>query len=166
MSFRINGEAKEWFKNIRPEMEYDFDYYYLCLMAALAKKEKSDRDTPQAETSEITQDFPGEYRTRGRVIIALLIKTELEMMGINLTERNELNEHIHKLVNPLSPNGLSNEGERLMNRYANRGFEILKEWFENKPIELEVFLPLYMRKLDLAFEGGQPSGIWNAASSP
>jgi len=51
-------------------------------------------------------------------------------------------------VEPHSICGLSNEGERLMNRYANRGFEILKEWFEERPRNLEIFLPLYKRKLD------------------
>lgn len=152
MAFRIKNEAKDWFKYVRPSMEFDFDYYYLCLMAGLASKQKGEQDLPQSETTELTQDFPGDYRLRGRVIVALFIKTDLELMGISLTERATLNEHIHKLVEPHSASGLSNEGERLINRYANRGFDILTEWFDEKPRKLEIFLPLYKRKLDLAIK--------------
>jgi hypothetical protein len=148
MSFRIKNEAKDWFKHIKDNMEFAFDYYYLCLMVGLASKQKKDQDIPESDTAELTQDFPGDYRLRGRLIIALFIKTDLELMGINLAEKVALNEYFHKLVDPHSSSGLSNEGERLINRYANRGFEILTEWFDDKPRNLEIFLPMYKRKLD------------------
>lgn len=150
MAFRIKNEAKDWFKYIRPHMEYDFDYYYLCLMAGMAKREKTPQDIPQVDTTELTQDFPGDYRLRGRLIIALLIKTDLEAMGIKLKERAALDAHIHRLIEPHSASGLSSEGERLVNRYANRGFEILLEWFDQRPRNLEIFLPLYKQKLEYA----------------
>lgn len=146
MAFRIKTEAKNWFKDIRSK--YEFDYYYLSLMAGLAERRKS--EVPQSETTEIVQDFPGDYRTRGRIIIALFIRTELEEMGISLTERSVLNQNIGRLVDPHSPNRLSNEGEREMNKYANGGFEVLTEWFEDRPRTMEAFLPLYKRKIDAA----------------
>ena len=149
MPFRIKKEAADWFRYIRPQMDYDFDYYYLSLMVGLATRQK----TPalvQADTTEITDDFPGEYRSRGRLIISLFLKIELDAAGISLNNRSDLNEYIHKLINPNSVNKLSSEGDAALNKYADRGFEILKEWFSDKPRYLEVFLPLMKQRLSEA----------------
>ncbi len=143
MAFRIKSEARDWFKYIRGKMDWDFDCYYLCLMAGLAERRKI--DAVQSETIELTQDFPAEYRSRGRIIVALFINTELEEMGISLKERAGL-------IDPHSASSLSNEGEREINKYANGGYEVLTEWFEDKPRTLEAFLPLYKKKLDLSLK--------------
>ncbi len=149
MPFRIKEEARTWFQYIRPKMEYDFDYYYLCLMVGLATRQKTP-DLVQADTTEITDDFPGEYRSRGRIIISLFLKIELDAAGISLNNRSDLNEYIHTLINPNSVNKLSSEGDAVLNKYADRGFEILKEWFGDKPRNLEIFLPLMKQRLSEA----------------
>lgn len=157
MSFRLRKDAKPWFKDIRGKLNYDFDEYYFCLMAGLAAGVK--KDVPQSETDELVQSFPGEYRKRGRIIVALFLKTELAQMGVSLTERSALNQSIDTLVEPTSPSTLSDEGEHELNKYADGGFEVLTEWLEDRPRTLETFLPLFKRRLDEALaerSKGQP----------
>src|SRR5262245_33582842 len=87
------------------------------------------------ETQELPDYFPGEYASRGRVIVALFLRRELDRRGIDLTERKALHKQISELVNFSMGSGLSEEGMRQMNAYAHGGFEKLAELFgeENRP---------------------------------
>ena len=148
MSFRLRKDARTWFKGIRGSLNMDFDIYYFCLMAGLATRAKL--DATQSETAEIVQYFPGEYGTKGRLIVALFLKTELEELGVSMEERAAVHDTISRMVKPNSPSNLSDEGEREMNKYAHGGFGVLTEWFDDRPRTLETFLPLYKRYLDKA----------------
>lgn len=150
MSFRLRNDARTWFKGIRASgaLEMDFDSYYFCLMAGLATRTKA--DIPQSDTAEIVQSFPGEYKAKGRLIVALFLKVELEELGVSMEKKTPVHEAISRLVRPMSPSGLSDEGEREINKYAHGGFDVLTEWLEDRPRTLETFLPLYKRYLDNA----------------
>ena len=37
-----------------------------------------------------------------------------------------------------------------MNQYSYGGFEVLTEWFDERPRSLEGFLPHYLRKLQIS----------------
>lgn len=143
MAFELRKDARAWFKDVALEM--DFDAYYFCLLAGLATGSK--REVPSADTAEIVQHFPGDYRPKGRLIVALFLKVELERLGVTMDERAAVHQTIRQLVNPTSATWLSDSGLREMNRYAHGGFEVLTEWFEVRPRTLEVFLPLFHRHL-------------------
>lgn len=143
MSFRLNSAARRWFSDVRPRMSIDFDYYYLCFIAGLAARRK--KSIALAETDELIQYFPSEYRSRCNVLIAMLLKAELEEMGVALADRASVNSVIRRLVNTQSASRLSEEGEKTMNRYADGGFEALTEWFEGKPRSFEIFVQRYKK---------------------
>ena len=148
MPFRLRRDAREWFRHIHSSFSLDFDMYYLCLMAGLAESRLANRAT--AETTELVDNFPGEYRMKGRLVVALFLARELRRLSINYSERAAVHETISGLVDPLSRSHLSEPGLRQINSYAHGGYEVLTEWFMERPRRLETFLLEYKKKLDSA----------------
>ncbi len=149
MAFRLPGGAKLWFKEIEPKFGTAplFDMYYLCLMAGLATSTL--KEGKDSESSELVDYFPAEYNKNGKIIIGLLLSRELNRLGIDRQDKTALNEGIATLVDPNTPSRLKSEGMRLMNRYANGGFEVLEQqWFVERPQHIEAFLPLYYKNLN------------------
>src|SRR5437868_6923296 len=146
MAFRMRKDARHWFRDIEPPFPVDFDIYYFCLIAGFATGRKTDVGT--ADATDLVESFPGVYRASSSTIVALFLSRELKKMGISLSERGALHTAIRHLVDPRSPSYLSDEGMRQMNRYAFGGYEVLTEWFEDRPRHLETFLPLLKRRMD------------------
>lgn len=154
MPFRLRKDTRKWFKDIENAFSSGsapgFDMYYLCLMVGLAARCKE--DVPTSETTELVDQFPGDYRLKGRVIVALFLSRELEAMGITRSERTALHSAIAGLVNPLSASHLSEVGMKEFNKYSFGGFDVLTEWFDDRPRAVETFLPLYKRHMDQAIQ--------------
>jgi Asp-tRNA(Asn)/Glu-tRNA(Gln) amidotransferase B subunit len=148
--FRLRKEARKWFKEIEKGFASEapqFEMYYFCLAAGLAAKRKADVITDN--TAELVDYFPGQYRAKGRIIVAWFLARELESMGIKMHERDIVHMTIAKLVDPLSPSHLSDEGMKEMNRYSYGGFDVLTdEWFDAPPTTIETFLPLFKQKIE------------------
>src|SRR5260221_11489163 len=111
MPFRLHNESRKWFKDIQRRLGSAplFDMYYFCLLAGLSENRLA-AETKDTETSELVDNFPGEYLSRGRLIIALFIKRELRRQGIQLSERPAVNRAIGRLVDPNSSCRLRLEG--------------------------------------------------------
>jgi len=151
MPFRLRKDAREWFKGISEDLAVDFDIFYFCLMAGLATGTKA--FPPANEATDLTQDFPGDYRSRGRIIVALLLTRELKRLGIKFEERATLHREIAKLIDPLSSTHLSAPGMEEINHYSFGGFDVLADWFDDRPRHLETFLPQFRQRLKSALEG-------------
>lgn len=154
MSFRIRTDAKKWFKLIDKDKKgfnTDFDILYFCFMAGITARRK--RDIPQSQTNELVDYFPDRYTgDRGRLLIAIFLARELEALGITMREKNVVHREISRLISPDSPNYLSSEGLREFNQYIYGGFDVLLDWFNDQPRNLETFLQMYKRKVDVALE--------------
>lgn len=146
--FKLRSEARDYFKNIRPQLELDFDVFYFCLQAGLAARRKAEE--PEQAT-DLVDYFPGDYKRSGRLIVALFLGRELHELGVPMTERTLVYKAIRGFIDPLSPSHLSDAGTKQMNRYAYGGYEVLSEWFDERPRQLETFMPLLHDKLDRAF---------------
>ena len=148
MPFRLRKDARKWFRDIRPKFKIEFDTYYFCLMAGLATGRKE--TISAGETAELVDNFPDLYRSRRDVILALFLSKELEIMGVSMSEKRQVHDQIARLVTPQDP-GLSDDGLQEINRYSYGGYDVLaNEWFDDRPRAIEVFLPMYKRKLDQA----------------
>lgn len=150
MPFRLRKDAREWFKGISDDLALDFDIFYFCLMAGLATGRKA--FLPANEATDLAQDFPGDYRSRGRIIVALLLTRELKKLGIKFEERATLHREIGKLIDPLSSTHLSSPGMDEINNYSFGGFDVLTDWFDDRPRHLETFLPQYRQYLKKVLE--------------
>lgn len=138
MHLQMNPEMKKWFTEISNYYPTDFDLYYLCFVAGVATRRKE--RPPKA--NDFIDYYPGDFTMRGRLLVGILLATELEELGIELSEREAVRRNVRGLV---ESNGimLSKEGAKLMNHYAYGGWLSLSEHFDDKPRTIETFVRLY-----------------------
>ena len=141
MAFRLRADAEKWFSEVdgKDPVKTKFDLYYFCLLAGFASGRYADTARQDISTREIVQDFTLDYRPFARLLIGLLLVSELTRSGIDLTERKAVRAVLKQLVHP-SGTGLSDVGFRAMNAYASGGYEFLAESREQKPGSPEEFL--------------------------
>ena len=150
--FRLRKDARDWFKELKDQKVFkiDFEAYYFCFMSGIAEKRK--KEVSLDETAELVDHFPAQYKSRGKLLIGLFLKTELEILGVSMDDRQNVRSEIGRLVTPESQSCLSDEGMQEFNKYAHGGYEQLKEWFEERPHSLEDFLRSYKKKIDAKSE--------------
>ena len=160
MVFRILKDAREWFRDIRVDLTAppgggtlpapDFDSFYFCFVAGICEMRKKAVTT--SETAELVENFPGPYRSRGRLLVGLFLSKELEYLGVALTDKRTVHAAISRLVKPGAPNYLSDEGVHEFNKYAHGGYEVLRyDWFDDdRPMALESFLRYFRKKVNEA----------------
>ena len=138
--FRLLLDARKWFKHLRDQgaFKIDFDAFYFCFIAGITTRNKQPASLD--ETAELVAYFPDRYSSRGKLLVGLFLKTELELLGVSMDERREVHSTIAKLVTPESPNFLSDDGVREFNKYAYGGYEQLLQWYEYPPQSIETFL--------------------------
>ena len=147
LPFRIREDARQWFKELRERsFKTDFDSFYFCFMAGITAKRKV--STPQDQTAELVAYFPDRYSGRGKLLVALFLTRELEQLGVTMSEKTAVHSAIANLVSPEAPNFLSDDGVREFNKYAYGGFEVLLDWFDDRPRSLESFVRAFKRKVD------------------
>ena len=159
MEFRIRKDARDWFKYIKGDLSAlpgtssapDFDAFYFCFIAGIAAIRKKEATT--GETAELVENFPGPYRRRGRLLVALFLSRELEYLGVAVTEKQSVHAEISRLVRSTSVNFLSDEGVREFNKYSHGGYDVLSDWFEDKPRALETFIRAFRQKVGEALAG-------------
>lgn len=151
-SFRLLKDARDWFRVLREDEEawsLDFDSFYFCFMAGIAAGEKKS-DVPDSKTAELVDYFPGRYGMRGKLIVAIFLSRELEKYGLTMDDQDKQSVHkmIRKYVDPDARNYLNDLGVRVFNSYAHGGFDVLREWFDDKPRSLATFVRMFKQKLD------------------
>ena len=146
--FRLRLDARGWFKDLRDQgvFKVDFDAFYFCFVAGVTARRKE--SVPLDQTAELVTYFPDRYASRGKLLVGLFLKSELELLGVSMDERREVHSTIGQLVTPEASNFLSDEGVRQFNRYAHGGYEQLIEWFEDRPRSLETFLRGYRHRVE------------------
>lgn len=144
MPFRLRRDARKWFQDVSEDFELDFDMYYLCLLAGLARAGKR-VETKSADTTELVDAFPGPYKEKGRVIVALFLRVEIDRLGIAKDDREKIYKQIQELADTRTPSQLSDKGMKLMNEISYGGFDVLTEEFDDRPRSMEAFLISYHR---------------------
>ena len=156
MDFAIRKDASDWFRDIKSDLKApsgtvsapEFDAFYFCFMAGIITGKKA--DITASRMSALVENFPGPYKNRGRLLVALFLRRELDYLGVTMVEKQLIRDEISRLVHPEAPNYLSDEGVREFNRYASGGFDILRyDWFDDdRPRSLETFVQEFKRRMD------------------
>lgn len=146
--FRVRKDAKNWFKDLYRDKSFtiDFDAFYFCFIAGVATGKK--RSMPSDDTSEMVDYFPKAYGASSKILVGLFLSSELKKLGLVVTEREAVHRAIAKLVRHDAGNHLTAEGVGEFNQYAHGGFDVLLEWFDDRPRSLETFERQFKRKLD------------------
>lgn len=154
-SFQLRLDVDNWFSNINKEktqqIQTDFDLYYFCLMMGLATKSKNNPGE-RYKCRDFIDYFVSDYKSQQNLIIGLLIRAELENLGISLEEKDAAKKQLLKLIDPSSQTNLTDEGIDKMNGYASGGFDYLREKMGSKPYHLEDFLQRYVKILREAID--------------
>ena len=152
-SFRMRQDAENWFSNIKDQkpIQTKFDRYYFCLMLGLAKGRKSS-PVNSSDATDFVDYFVNDYKDSQRLIIGLLIRAELSRLGINVTEKDAVRKLFIDLVNPSSPNHLTDLGMDRLNEYSSGGYDYLAEKLDSKPHHVEEFLRTYAKLLKQAVD--------------
>ena len=69
-------------------------------------------------------------------------------------EREAVHRSIAKLVRHDAANHLTADGVGEFNQYAHGGFDVLLDWFNDRPRSLETFERQFKRKLDAQLASG------------
>lgn len=153
MSFRLSSEAREYFDKIEQKSttgSFDsmWDKYYLSAMMGIKARDRVIKDEEPTATpfvdSVITDYEDQKYEIYGALIIA-----EIERQGIPKSEEAEIRQLMLEILDSTDPTRLSDEGKILLNCYAERGYQILR----NKvpmPADLDQFLSQYKDALATA----------------
>ena len=113
-------------------------------MAGLAVPQK---ETPK-DVTEFIDYFPGDHKNNGKLLVALLVKTELDRLDVDLSEKKNVKEVIKRLVSTNTSSYLSDEGMKLMDSYSYAGFDVIWEGLHgDEPRSLEIFLPRFRKML-------------------
>ena len=130
--FRLSLEARAFFKHLRDSNVFktEFDSFYFCFVTGIANRIKVPLNAN--ETAELVNYFPDRYRNRGKLLVALFLKTELELLGISMEDRNIVRKEISRLVATDSPSYLSEEGVREFNYFSHGGYEHINDWFADR----------------------------------
>ena len=157
MDFFIRKKARRWFRDIRGEFNAlpgaraapDFDAFYFCFIAGITMNRKE--SLPPEGTAQLVPGFPEAYKSRGGLLVSLFLSHELKSRGVDPTERQRVRDVLSELVQSQSQNFLSDDGVREFNKYSFGGFDVLLDWFDDRPISLETFLQAFKHKIDGTF---------------
>ena len=152
--FRLRKDARDWFKELYNDRSFKigFDAFYFCFIAGICAKSKE--DVTQDKTEELVAYFPEKYSSRGNLLVALFLTRELEEFGVKMDNKEEVHTRVSQLVSSNMPNHLSDDGVREFNKYAHAGFEVLLDWFADKPRTLETFLRGFKKEVSLRLARG------------
>ncbi len=146
MGFSMSNDAKKYLNKLEEskhgKFKVQFDFYYLCLIAGLLNE-----TTSGCKGEKFIDDFPGIYVMQREQIIGLLIATQISRDKVDIQNRERIERLMLKLVKPDSPTRLSEEGETLMNQYAENGFKRIVEKIPTPPNNLDTFLVSYCERI-------------------
>lgn len=151
MSFKMRVEVDEWFRHIFKQgpIQTKFDLYYFCLMMGLAEG----KSEPATNAVEFVTYFVGDYKQAQRLILGLLVLAEIARLGLEVSDRTEVQSLINKYLDPSSPAQLKEEGFARLNDYANAGFTAIAEALSgSRPYQVETFVQWYAKELGKRIE--------------
>lgn len=160
MDFALRKDARDWFSPIKSSLVAPrgltdapaFDAFYFCFIAGIVAGQKAELPVGDERVS-ILENFAAPYKSRGKLLVSVFLSYELKYLGVEMGEKDIVHTQIAHLVEPSSPNYLTDRGVQEFSRYASGGFDVLLDWFDHsKPRSLSSFLRIFKNRLDEALQ--------------
>jgi len=148
-AFYWTKEAEKYFNDLSKKSDFGkigtsktnvgikFDVYFLCLTVGLSNAKILDGEI----TEEITRYPPKPY-TKPNIqsqLFAALVSSELERKGVRFRgNREQIKNLMIKMIDLRNSYDLSEEAYTLLNKYANKGFELISKKI-TKPKDMDTF---------------------------
>lgn len=160
MDFILRKDARDWFDPLHQSLvaphgvaqAWYFDAFYFCFIAGIVSGRKAPALPTGDDRIAVVEQFPGPYKTRGRLLVSVFLAHELASLGVSMDDKQMVREAVSRLVDPHSPNYLTGDGVQELSKYAAGGFDALTEWFDHKPLFLHDFLQMFKQFVDEALE--------------
>lgn len=152
-SFKIREDAITWLSDVQRGLDGGtiFDLYYFCAVAGLTAGKAEELSAP---TREMVDYFVSDYKPVASFLLGMLVIAELKLGRIELDEDGEVRSVFRSLVAGQGETGLTDEGMKRLNAYANGGYEYLAQNIENRPQSAEVFLREFATVMSSAADKG------------
>lgn len=146
MGFKLSDSARKYFRKIETQsttgkFPHLWDKYYLCFMVGALEETLGN----EPEGDEFISEFISEYHDQRYEILGMLVSAEINRTSIPWDDEDKIREIMLDLLNPANTNLLTQDGERLMNKYAQGGYEVMAEEIP-EPRQLDDFLQEYHRR--------------------
>lgn len=150
MHFRMSKSAQAFFSNIisfdgshgsdeKSKFSFQFDVYYCCALLGMAACQ-IDEDT--SDLKDLTENYPKPYLENKNYIAGLLVASEAKRQNIDVDSSELEGVMLQYLSN--DDTLLSEEGVKMLNAYALKGFHLIHEFpLEEKPTSREEFLEAF-----------------------
>ena len=155
MSFRMpkRGEAFASGKlarltNSDKQINLDFDIYYAGAILGLCARQRIPPEQYDDEIDrELTRTYPKERQEHAWTIAGLLVEAELSRQSIDPKNAELIVGTITEYLSSSSSTSLTQEGHKLLDRYAAAGLRLIEQRFMTFDYE-EEFLCAYLSLLD------------------
>lgn len=148
MAFRLREDARKWFEQFVPKKDgairTQFDYYHLCAMIGFLANERSEPTEGGRNATEFVIDFTSEYDSTKYAIVGLLVSKQLEYRHHALTDRSTVHQEIERLMNSEGYPALTTEGQRMLDRWASGGFDVISREINPRPQNERQFFMAYL----------------------
>lgn len=141
MGFKLSPLAKEYFESIDSKSRTGkfgvmWDGYYFSFMTGAMFRKVA----PEPSATPFVEYFPEQsYYPHRYEILAMLVSAELDRNAIPRHDEPQVRTLMLKLLEPGNQTGLTSEGMKLMNCYAEAGSQILHDRIP-APTDLYEFL--------------------------
>ena len=147
MSLRLTVDAATFFSKIdshpiKGVRFLDIDKFYACLMLGFRVGQIANNPHFMPPFLAAGAKYPEAYQVYDSYLLGLLVEAEIRRRKLDSNNRDLIEKETVKLLDPHSSLGLSEDGLRFMNRYAAKGFEILRDAMGD-PRSVDEFLVAY-----------------------
>jgi len=142
--FRLHKNARKWgydlVKTANGPIKIEFDLYYIFLLVGLGLGRKEPLESANSE--ELIRDYPKSYQTQKHKIAMLLLYSDLKASGFDIDNRTAVKSKISETLSAGTQNYLTESAGKLLNNYANGGFEAIREKMNRAETDGAVFLSI------------------------
>jgi hypothetical protein len=128
--FRWSKSAKDWAEILQNNkkntvIKIDFDLYYIFLLIGLGLGRTETLE--QKNSADIIGTYPSKYTSQRHKIAMMLIYCDLKASGFSTNDKNIVKSKIEEIISSESSNLITSNAEKLLNNYANGGYEAVRE---------------------------------------
>jgi|TARA_B110000967_G_scaffold192357_1_gene218934 hypothetical protein len=128
--FRWSKNTKDWAETLLDNkknsvIKIDFDLYYLFLLIGLGLGRSEVLD--EKNSTDIIRYYPSKYIAQRHKIAMMLIYCDLKVSGFSTNEKNIVKSKIEEIITSDTVNLITGNAEKLLNNYANGGYEAVRE---------------------------------------
>ena len=142
--FRLHNNARKWGKELHSiangPIKNEFDLYYIFLLVGFGLGSKI--PLSGADSGELIRTYPKDYQAQKYKIAMLLLYSDLKGSGFEISNRNTVKSKILETLSANSQTCLTDNAGKLLNSYANGGFEAIREKMNRAETDGAVFISI------------------------